>query len=283
VTAPPERAAAEPLPAWGWQFVPGALPDFPATTRGHVDRAAAFGDRTGAGVKVAVIDSGVEADHPAVGRIDGAMAIALAADGSGLTYTSGPHDDLYGHGTACAGIIRRTAPDCELSSVRVLGERFSGSGDVLLEGIRWAVRRRFDVVNLSLSTSRDRFVEELRRLADEAYFQRTVIVASAHNTHVESFPWRFSSVISVGSHQEDDPDLHLYNPTPPVEFFAPGQRIPVAWLGGTSIRSSGNSFATPFIAGLCARILSSHPRLTPFQLKNALYLSAANVRVHGRR
>jgi hypothetical protein len=57
----------------------------------------------------------------------------------------------------------------------------------------------------------------------------------------------------------------------------------VAWLGGTSITSSGNSYATPFIAGLCARLLSSRPRLTPFQLKNALYLSAANVRVDGRR
>ncbi|MFJ8659808.1 S8 family peptidase [Streptomyces sp. NPDC093795] len=236
---------------------------------------------TGRGIRVCVVDSGVERDHPMVGRVDGSWRVFK--DDEGVHVEETDEGDACGHGTACAGIIRRTAPDCELTSVRVLGERFSGSGDVLLEGIRWAVRQRFDVVNLSLSTSSDRFVEELRRLADEAYFQQTVIVASAHNTHVESFPWRFSSVISVGSHQEDDPDLHLYNPDPPVEFFAPGQRVQVAWLGGTSIRSSGNSFATPFIAGLCARILSSHPRLTPFQLKNALYLSAANVRVHGRR
>ncbi|MFC9389764.1 S8 family peptidase [Streptomyces venezuelae] len=236
---------------------------------------------TGRGVRVCVVDSGVERDHPMVGPVDRSWRVVKDEDGIRVEETD--EGDFCGHGTACAGIIRRTAPDCELSSIRVLGERFSGSGDVLLEGIRWAVRQRFDVVNLSLSTSRDRFVEELRRLADEAYFQQTVIVASAHNTHVESFPWRFSSVISVGSHQEDDPDLHLYNPEPPVEFFAPGQRVQVAWLGGTSIRSSGNSFATPFVAGLCARLLSSRPRLTPFQLKNALYLSAANVRVHGRR
>jgi subtilisin len=153
---------------------------------------------------------------------------------------------------------------------------------MLLAGLRWAVGQRFDVINLSLSTTRVRFAEELRALTDEAYFRRTVIVASAHNTPVESFPWRFASVISVGSHhEEDDPELFLYNPRPPVEYFAPGQNIPVAWLGGTSIRSTGNSLATPFIAGLCTRILSKHPRMTPFQLKNTLYLSAANVRVGG--
>ncbi|HEX5567233.1 MAG TPA: S8 family serine peptidase, partial [Streptomyces sp.] len=53
--------------------------------------------------------------------------------------------------------------------------------------------------------------------------------------------------------------------------------VSVPWLGGASIRTTGNSFATPYITGLCARILSAHPRMTAFQLKNALYLSAANV------
>jgi subtilisin family serine protease len=236
---------------------------------------------TGRGVRVCVVDSGIERDHPLVGPVDRAWRVFK--EDSRVHVEETDEGDACGHGTACAGIIRRTAPECELSSVRVLGERFSGSGDVLLAGVRWAVRQRFDVVNLSLSTPRDRFVEELRKLADEAYFQRTVIVASAHNTRVESFPWRFSSVISVGSHQEDDPHLHLYNPEPPVEFFAPGQKVQVAWLGGRSIRSSGNSYATPFIAGLCARVLSSSPRLTPFQVKDALYLSAANVRVNQSR
>ncbi|GAA2238150.1 MULTISPECIES: S8 family peptidase [Kitasatospora] len=232
---------------------------------------------SGAGVRVCVVDSGVERDHPLVGPL--AASWVVAKDEQGVRVERTTTGDTCGHGTACAGIIRRTAPDCELTSVRVLGERFSGSGDVLLAGLRWAVGQGFDVINLSLSTTRTRFAEELHALADEAFFNRTVIVASAHNTPVESFPWRFASVISVGSHQEDDPDLHLYNPAPPVEFFAPGQNVEVPWLGGASIRTTGNSFATPYIAGLCARILSGHPRMTSFQLKNALYLSAANVSV----
>ncbi|MEU6554246.1 S8 family serine peptidase [Streptomyces sp. NPDC046915] len=234
-------------------------------------------DARGEGVRVCVVDSGVEGGHPLIGRVDGAWAVTKGEHGIRVLETEAT--DSCGHGTACAGIIRRTAPECELYSVQVLGRTFGGTGDVLLAGLRWAIREGFDVINLSLSTTRVRFVEELRSLADEAYFRGTVIVASAHNTPVESFPWRFASVISVGSHAEDEPELHLYNPQPPVEFFAPGQNVQVAWLDGKTIRTTGNSYATPYISGLCARILSRHRRLTSFQLKTALYLSAANVHI----
>jgi subtilisin family serine protease len=94
---------------------------------------------------------------------------------------------------------------------------------------------------------------------------------------VESFPWRFSSVISVGSHEEDDPLTFFANPDPPVEFFARGVNVDIAWLGGSTIRATGNSFATPCIAGISALVLSKHPRLTPFQLKSVLYLISSNV------
>jgi subtilisin family serine protease len=254
---------------------PGDIPVAADPGVGPPGEAAAGG---GHGVRVCVVDSGVERDHPLVGPLSGSW-VAAAADDGRIEVRETATGDTCGHGTACAGIVRRVAPGCELHSVRVLGERFSGTGDILIAGLRWAVEQRFDVINLSLSTTRARFAEELHALADLAYFNRTVIVASAHNTPVESYPWRFASVVSVGSHQEDDPDVHLYNPDPPVEFFAPGQNVEVAWLGGSTIRTTGNSFATPYVAGLCARFLSLHPRMTSFQLKNALYLSAANVQV----
>jgi len=78
----------------------------------------------------------------------------------------------------------------------------------------------------------------------------------------------------------DDPGSYyefFYNPTPPVEFFARGVNLDVAWLGGGQIRVSGNSFATPHISAISALILSKHPELTPFQLKSVLYLVATNV------
>ena len=88
---------------------------------------------------------------------------------------------------------------------------------------------------MSLSTTKKDHAAVLHELADTAYFKRTVLVASAHNMPVESYPWRFSSVISVGSHMEEDPMVLYYNPNPPVEFFARGVNIDVAWLGGETI------------------------------------------------
>ena len=223
-----------------------------------------------------VLDSGVEPDHPRVGPIQGAVEISVDDDGNPVA-TPDAEGDVAGHGTACAGVIRALAPECEIHSVRVLGAGYTGSGPVLLGGLRWAVEQGFDVVNMSLSTTKRQFAEVLHELADKAYFNRTILVASAHNMPVESYPWRFSSVISVGSHEEADPMLFYANPNPPVEFFAHGVDVDIAWLGGGSIRATGNSFATPCISAIAALILSKHPRLTPFQLKSVLFQIASNV------
>jgi subtilisin len=242
----------------------------------QVTREWAFGGATGEGVRVCILDSGVERGHPLVGELDGCVAVTKTGAG-GIEVQDDHEGDLCGHGTACAGIVRSLAPKAGLHSVRVLGAGFKGSGSVLLGGLRWAIEQGFDVINMSLSTTKRQFAELLHELADSAYFRRSVLVASAHNMPVESYPWRFSSVISVGSHEEPEPLTFFYNPSPPVEFFARGVGVEIAWLGGGTIRSSGNSFATPHIAGICALILSKHPELTPFQLKNVLYLTANNV------
>ena len=242
----------------------------------RVDRAWALGGATGKGVKVCILDSGIESGHPLVGKVAGAVVMSVDEDGNGVA-AEDSEGDLCGHGTACAGVIRSLAPEAELYSVRVLGAGFTGSGKVLLAGLKWAVEQGYDVINMSLSTTKRQLAEVLHELADTAYFKRTVLVAAAHNMPVESFPWRFSSVISVGSHEEDDPLTFFANPDPPVEFFARGVNVDIAWLGGSTIRATGNSFATPCIAGISALVLSKHPRLTPFQLKSVLYLISSNV------
>jgi len=274
MTTSPAVAPARPTAlSWGLR---GAGPhDLPVRAAGLLRLAPeqAWGAATGRGVRVCVVDSGIEADHPEVGPVTGWYRVH-AED---LSVVPADPGDACGHGTACASIIRQVAPDCELHSVQVLGPGFSGTGNVLLAGLRWAVEQGFDVINMSLSTARRQFVQALHEMADDAFFSRSVIVASAHNSPVESFPWRFSSVISVGSHQLADPELYLYNPRPPVEFYAHGQNVRVGWLNGSSIRSTGNSFATPRIAGLCARVLANHPDLTAFELKSVLYRCAANV------
>lgn len=236
----------------------------------------AWGGASGEGARVCVLDSGVESGHPRVGEVDRAVAVVAGEDGY-ATVVADEDGDVFGHGTACAGIIRSLAPRCELTSVRVLGPSNRGQGALLLAGLEWAIREGHDVINMSLSTAKPELLDPLRRLVDRAYFRRALVVASAHNMEVQSYPWRFSSVVSVGSSEGRDPFRFHYNPEPPVEFFAPGLDLEVAWHGGGVVRSSGNSFATAHISGICALILSKHPGLTPFELKSVLRLTAAST------
>ena len=268
--------AGETLPAWSLPKDEVERIALPMQWPERVNREWAWGDSRGKGVRVCILDSGVEAGHPLVGELESAVAITVGEDEVPVV-TADMEGDVSGHGTACAGIVRALAPECAISSVRVLGQGFKGSGNVLLAGLRHAVEEGFDLINMSLSTTKKPFAAILHELADSAYFRRTVLVASAHNMPVESYPWKFSSVISVGSHEESDPLAFYYNPDPPVEFFARGVDVEVAWIGGAHIRCTGNSFATPHVTAICALILSQHPELTPFQLKNVLYLTATNV------
>src|SRR5918996_2774055 len=271
-----ERGAGEVLPAWSLPRDEADRIALAARWPERVTREWAWGGSTGEGVRVCILDSGVEVGHPQVGELESAVAISVGEDEETIV-TEDREGDLSGHGTACAGIVRSLAPDCHISSVRVLGQGFKGSGKVLLAGLRYAVEQGFDLINMSLSTTKRPFAAVLHELADSAYFRRTVLVASAHNMPVESFPWKFSSVVSVGSHELDDPHMLFSNPLPPVEFFARGVDLDVAWLGGSTIRVTGNSFATPHVSGFCALVLGKPPELTPFQLKSVLYLVSDNV------
>src|SRR5918994_4113144 len=271
-----EPAPERPLPAWSLPAGSAESLALPTQWPGRVTREWAWGGSTGKGVRVCILDSGIEADHPDVGELAGAVAVEVG-EGDEISVVEDVEGDLCGHGTACAGIVRALAPDCELFSVRVLGAGFTGSGPALLGGLRWAVEQGFDVINMSLSTTKSQFAGMLHELADTAYFRKTVLVASAHNMPVESYPWRFSSVISVGSHEEADPLAYYYNPNPPVEFFARGVDVDVAWLSGGTIRCTGDSLATPHMSAIRALVLGKHRELTPFQLKSVLYLTAGNV------
>src|SRR6476646_1006343 len=271
-----ENEYDEELPAWSLPAEASESIRIRARSPERVTRDWAWGGATGRGAGVCVLDRGIELDHRLVGEVQ--RSVAARKEGDSVVIEDDDQGDLCGHGTACAGIIRALAPDCELTSVRVLGAGYTGSAPVMLAGLEWAIDQGFDVVNMSLSTTKKQYVDRLHELADVAYFKRVMLIASAHNMPVESFPWRFASVLSVGSHEQTDGLTFYYNPSPPVEFFGRGLDLDVAWLGGGTLRCTGNSFATPHIAGICALILAKHPSLTPFQLKSVLYQTASNAK-----
>lgn len=230
---------------------------------------------SGAGVKVAVIDSGIDANHPAIGKVNGYVAITEGPNGP--EFDTSPHEDLFGHGTAGAAIIRALAPECELYSVRVLDNKLSGKGPTFTAGLWWALQNGMHICNLSLGTTKREFYAALHELADLAYFRNVPLVTAANNMPVPSFPSVYASVISVAAHKVSDPELFYYNPTPPVEFGAFGIGVRVAWRDGGWMTASGNSFAAPHVTGMIARILGKHADLTVFQVKLILRALAANL------
>jgi subtilisin family serine protease len=232
-------------------------------------------------MRVAVIDSGIEADHPALENCvdsEGSLVVTLDEQGN-ATETFGPHDDSYGHGTACASIIHMFAPQARITSVKVLGEGLHGKAATFLRGLGWAVEQGFDVINLSLGSTRREWALPFYEVCDQAYFRGVLVVTSANNwLKPLTFPSLFASVASVACNLTTDPWRFHYNPEPPTEFLARGIDVRVAWRGGGYITTTGNSFAAPHISGLATLIRSKHPELRPFQLKTVLWATAANVR-----
>ena len=125
------------------------------------------------GVDVCVVDSGVEAaTHSSAASRARRPSCARASE---IAVVEDEQGDVCGHGTACAGIIRSLAPDCRLHSVRVLGAGATGRRRPdPRAACATRSRRAIDVISLSLSTTKQRFAEELHELADTAYFNRTV-------------------------------------------------------------------------------------------------------------
>jgi subtilisin len=263
---------SDPRPAWSAAFdADAARPVRPIGNDTLIDREWAIGASTGAGVKVAVIDSGIDADHPRVGGVAGAVAIEPDDDAEdGYRIIDEPHSDLYGHGTACAGIIRTVAPDVELYSVRVLGERLTGKGWIFAAGLDWAIDAGMDVINLSLSTTNPDYIPMFHELTDIATQRRIMVVSAMANETKTTIPSEFSAVFSTAAIVSDDPFEIRSNTNPPAEWGARGIDVDVAWAAGATVTATGNSFAAPHISGLIALILANHPHLTPYQMKTVL-------------
>ena len=202
-----------------------------------------FADRTGAGITVAVIDSGVHAGHPHVGSVAEARCID-PPDGDAV--------DRLGHGTAVASAIRDLAPGVTLIVGKIFDRRLTTNADALARGIEWAASRSARLINLSLGTTnpqhKDRLMESLDRAADAG-----AIVVSARDWMPGSLP----GVLSVSA----DPRLERdeFRVEENVFVAAPYPRsIP----GVPRERNlSGISFAVANVTAALARLLEGRPEL----------------------
>lgn len=227
--------------------------------------------RTGAGISVAVIDSGIDTAHPDLQNKIVESVEAKPVE-KRVVFEPSTSGDSAGHGTACAGIISSIAPKAELYSIKVLGAGNSGDGMAFLAGLEYAVKRKMRVINLSLGTTKPQFFAPLHDLLDRAYQAGCVVVAAANNLPLPSFPSVFSSsLISVSKSVDTNPFNFGFRFGEVIELTAPGVNVKTTWLDGSYRSLTGNSFACPHIAGIIALLLETYPNLTPFQVKSLLY------------
>ena len=224
-------------------------------------------------MRVAIIDSGVEADHPdlddCVDR-DGSVVVALNDEGE-------PEVDRRAPTRTCSATARPAPasstgwpPTPASPACACWAPGLSGKATVFLTGLAWAVEQGFDVINLSLGTGKRDWALPFYEICDKAYFQGSLLVTAANNMARPSYPSLYASVTSVACNLSKDPFHFHYNPDPPTEFLAPGIDVEVSWRGGTRQSGTGNSYAAPHLAGIAALIKSKHGDLRPFQLKTVL-------------
>ena len=239
-----------------------------------LDQARDFLRRgTGRGIKIAVLDSGIETSHP---RLDGLTLTddrVIVDDGVQLQTEPGKGRDAFGHGTAIAAILRELAPEASLGSFRVLGEGLRSRTAIIREGVRQAIDSGYHILNCSFGCGREDHVLQYKDWIDEAYLKGRHVVAACNNSDFtrREWPGHFPTVITVNFARTERPDALFYRPGQLVEFAARGQDVEVPWQDGGQKRVTGSSFATPHAAALLARLLSLCPALPPLEAKALLH------------
>jgi subtilisin family serine protease len=253
----------------------------------------------GKGTKVAVLDTGVDAEHPDLrGRVTATENFTDSAT-AGDRQGHGTHtiSTVGGSGAASGGKNKGVAPGAELISGKVLDDSGSGAASWIIAGMEWAVGQQADVVSMSLGSAAPTDCTDPMSTAAEELARNggTLFVVSAGNTgpslNTVSSPGCAPSVLTVGAVDRDDRTVPFSSRGPAAvthtlkpEIAAPGVAISAASAGGRGVYAyrsmSGTSMAAPHVAGAAAVVKQRHPQWTAQQVKAAL-VSSANATVPG--
>ena len=251
----------------------------------RIDADLAWATTKGTGVKIAIVDTGIDRDHPdLVANIKGGFN-AIAPRGR---YRD-PDDfnDDHGHGTHCAGIaaavdndigVVGVAPEAWLYGVKVLSKTGSGQTSDCIEGIQWCADNGMDVISMSWgSTTYD---QALNDTCAAAWAAGCVLVASAGNSGVEDpdgYPSAYPSVISVSATDSSDQPASFTNYGDEIELAAPGVSIYSCYNNGGYVTMSGTSMSCPHVSGAAALAIAAHPNYTNQQIRQLLWDTAEDL------
>jgi len=228
----------------------------------------------GRGVRVALLDSGLEKSHPAFEGAALADDLCFATTEGSSAPTDAHGVDFFGHGTAVAGVLFETAPAVTIGSFRVLGGSVYGRDEIIRRAALEAIARGYHIIHCSFGTSGSAFtVMAFKSWIDAAYLAGVHVVAACDNGEPSTRVWpaHFSSVVAVDS-SEFVPSGRLRRRAGTiVEFAARGNvKLTLPWRDKTMRTIAGTSFSAPVATGLMARILSIYPGIHPDQMKMIL-------------
>ena len=231
-----------------------------------------FSELSGQGIKVAIIDSGIDSTHPRIKSIAGGVDLSIGPDGQIVPGTD--CTDRAGHGTACAGIIQRKAPEAEFYSIRIFDESLGTDGRALMAALQWAVEHEMDVVNLSLGTTEVAFRDALAEVSRQADEAGTILVAAEHNEGVESYPAVLPEVVGVTAGKVYGHYGYFYRVGEAIECVARGDAQRLCWLEPREVMIGGTSFAAPHITGIVALIREAYPQAKVEKVREILQANA---------
>lgn len=227
----------------------------------------------GKGVKVAILDTGVDAAHSEF-RTNGVSRVTKVADFTDSP--AGPRDTV-GHGTHCAGILGMgengagyvgVAPEVEIISGKVLADdRDLQTYEMVRLGVEWAIDEKVDIISMSFGAGPDntppaQFEPRLYATIKRATKAGIIVVVAAGNDgdrgdFTVNFPGRYPEVIAVASSDVNQNVSHFSSKGPEVDVAAPGEDIWSTLPGGQYGVESGTSMATPCVAGVAALYVGS--------------------------
>jgi subtilisin family serine protease len=245
----------------------------------RVNAAGAWGKMTGKGVKVCIIDTGVDGTHP-----------DLAPNykgGYNAVVSTEPPTDEHGHGTHVAGTIAAAldnkgvvgvAPGAEIYGVKVLGKDGYGQDSWVIAGVEWAIMNHMNVTNMSLGDKEESIpLKQMMEKADQAGV--TQVVAAGNNTMPWGtcpvmYPAKYDVAIAISASDSSDKIAYFSCRGPEVDLIAPGARINSTKPGGSYQTMDGTSMACPHVAGLAALAVNAGAK-TPAEVRAALNKAAS--------
>ena len=243
-----------------------------------VNAPQAWSTGTGSGVKVAVIDTGIDLSHPD-------LQANIKGGYNAIRPNRSAKDD-NGHGTHVAGTIAAlnnsigvvgVAPSTSLYAVKVLGANGSGWLSDVIEGIQWSAANGMQVANMSLGSSSDS--QAMHDAVIQAKAAGLTIIAAAGNVSGAPviYPAAYAEVIAVSATDQNNNLAYFSSYGPQVDLGDPGVNVYSTYKGGTYATLSGTSMATPHVTGSAALVIGSGLATTPDQVKARLEGTAVDL------